>query len=131
MEDSTEILQLGGPHLKTCKCCGIQFYGRKNQKFCTPLHKAKVNNQKRSELNEEFSPWFREMTISYKALHSSLNQRDEDLWISISVVTGKGFNPDIATKRFKVEGDKIYKLLFDIAFNISKDKQFVKFDFID
>lgn len=131
MDSNNEILQLGGPHIKKCLWCGIQFYGRNNQKFCSTNHKAHYNSQKRAKQDKALIPWFKEMNISYKALKSCLQLRDKNGWIKTSVLTGKGFDPDVATKRVRDNDHKIYKLLFDIAFVISEDKSHVHFDKID
>lgn len=122
-----QILQLGGPHLKTCVYCGVEFYGRKNQKYCCPQHKSVINNEKQANLIEQFNPWFQEMIVSYKALKSSLHLRDENKWIKASKLTTKGFDPDVATKTGTSDDSTQFKFLFDIAYLVSEDLQFIKF----
>lgn len=129
--ESDEILQLGGPHLKKCPWCGVQFYGRSNQKFSSTNHKAHYNSQKRAKRDQMLTPWFKEMIVSYSALKSCLRLRDENGWIKTSVLTGKGFDPDIATKRVLNSSGETYMLLFDIAFSLSEDNSHVHFDKID
>lgn len=126
METENEILQLGGPHHKTCEYCGIEFYGRRNQKFCDPTHKAAHNNHKRSENTEAFEPWFKEMKTSYRALQYGLHHADENGWILSSKLTQQGFDPDCATKEVTNKKGEPFERLLDIVFRLSKDQKHVQ-----
>ena len=126
MEESTEILQLGGPHLKTCEFCGVEFYGRRNQKYCTTKHKANMNNEKRSSAREQFDPWFQEMIVTYKSILRVYPKRDKDNWVYIGELTKHGFNPDCATKEIKNSEGEVFEYIFGFVFRLSDDKKYVQ-----
>ncbi len=126
MESKEEIIQLGGPHLKTCPWCEVQFYGRSNQKFCSISHKGAMNRVKSEKTTQKFNTWFKEMKIAHKALSSSFAQRNEDGWVKAGIAAGKGFDPDVATKLGTSKNGDQFKMLFDYAFRLSDDRQFIQ-----
>ena len=117
-----EILQLGGPHLKECNCCGIEFYGRRNQKFIDTKHKANYNNQKNAMKREKLSPLFKKMTTSYGVMENCKKGDLLDRWINITDLIKEGFDANIPTNliKSKTDGKQFYKLL-DYAFRLSED----------
>lgn len=127
MEEEKFILQLGGPHLKTCACpCGTEFYGRRNQKYVDLKHKARINNDKRSSQLEKFKLWFDEIRITYRALELGLGQVGDKNWIYIGELAKHGFNPDCATKMATSKEEIEFKYILDFAFRLSEDKQYVQ-----
>lgn len=127
MENSNEIIQLKGPHLKTCGCnCGIQFRGRRNQKYFNNLHKSEVNNAKRDKKMKKFNPEFIDIRHSYEALEKGLKEVDENGWIYIGKLIKLGFNPDCPTKRVVNKNGVLYKCILDIAFRLSEKKDHVQ-----
>lgn len=125
METSNSNLG-SGPHQKKCQYCGIEFFGRNNQKFCCLNHKAIFNNEKRTKANYKFEPWFSEMKASYRALSLSINKVDKNSWTQLSKLTKLGFDPDCAHKKGMAKNDSEYSQLFDIIYRLSDDKQFVQ-----
>lgn len=115
------IIQLGGPHLKTCKCCDIQFYGRRNQKYF-PKHKAKVNNEVAAKRREKLSQTFRNMEKCYSILIKIRDINLLDQWIPITDLTRDGFDPNIPSNSIKTKKDGIeFSKLADFAFRLSDD----------
>lgn len=117
-----EILQLGGPHLKACKCCGLEFYGRRNQKFIDTTHKANYNNQKNAVKREKLSPVFKKMATSYYVMENYQRRDMLDRWIHITDLIKEGFDANIPTNliKSKTDGKQFYKLL-EYAFRLSED----------
>ncbi len=117
-----EILQLGGPHLKECKCCGIEFYGRRNQKFVNTAHKAQYNNEKRALKTEKLKPIFKRMRTSYEVLNNYAKNGKLGRWMYITDLIKEGFDANIPTNliKSKEDGAEYYKLL-DYAYRLSED----------
>ena len=126
MENKNEIIQLKGPHLKTCACgCKQQFYGRSNQKYINSSHKSKANNEKRSKELARFTPLFDDVRKSHKALVKGLKEVDEKGWVYIGNLTKLGFNPDCLTQQGKNKEKTEYKYILDIAFRVSEDEKYI------
>ena len=122
-----EIIQLGGPHLKTCPCgCGTKFRGRRNQKYLNNDHRYVVNNNKQSQENDKFSQDFFQVRLNHRILSENHNPIDETKWIFIGQLTKDGFNPDAYSKQSKNEQDDEFKYILDLAYRLSDDKQFVQ-----
>jgi hypothetical protein len=118
----SNIIQLGGPHYKICKCgCKTEFNGRRNQKYF-PKHKAKVNNKAAAKRREKLSPTFRKMEKCYSILVKIRNLNLLDQWIPITDLTRDGFDPNIPSNSIKTkkDGTEYYKLA-DFAFRLSDD----------
>lgn len=127
MENSNEIIQLKGPHLKKCQCgCEQQFYGRSNQKYIDITHKSIINNEKRNKEFARFNPLFDDVRKSYKALRRGLQKVNKDGWIYIGELTKIGFNPDCLTQRVKNKNGIVFKRILDMAFILSEKKDHVQ-----
>jgi len=127
MENKNEIIQLKGPHLKTCECgCEQQFYGRRNQKYIDDSHKSKVNNAKRDEKMKKFKPLVNDMLHSYEALEKGLKEVDENGWIYIGKLTKLGFNPDCLTQQAKDLEKTEFKYILDLAFRVYEDEKYIQ-----
>ena len=127
MKNKNEIIQLKGPHLKTCGCgCEQQFYGRSNQKYIDSSHKSKANNEKRNKELARFIPLFDDVRKSYKTLVKGLQEVDENGWVYIGELTKHGFNPDCLTQQGKNKEKTEYKYILDIAFRVSEDEKYIQ-----
>ncbi len=127
MENKNEIIQLKGPHLKTCGCgCKQQFYGRSNQKYIDSSHKSKANNEKRSKELARFTPLFDDVIKSYNALVIGLKEVDEKGWVYIGKLTKLGFNPDCLTQQAKDIEKTEFKYILDLAFRVYEDEKYIQ-----
>jgi len=121
-----EIIQLGGPHLKTCPCgCKTPFYGRRNQVFVNTQHKAKYNNLLRSERRAPLAGIFAQMETNYRILEkyypSSTGQ-----WIKFSPLLKEGFDANAPyTLEKDIDTGTVYRVLANFLFTQSKDNQHV------
>lgn len=121
-----EIPQLGGPHLKECECgCGRSFYGRLNQKFMNLEHKAKVNNQIRSELNKPLKKVFDQMKVNYRLLERYY-PRSSGNPIKFSLLIAEGFDLNSYFKKLKLTttGEEV-QVIENYSFSVTHNYQLI------
>src|SRR5439155_17060543 len=76
--------------------CKKQFEGRKNQVYCSPACKIKVNNEKASVKRKSQKPVEKALKSNYNILSKFHVDSKRDL-VNLRTLTVVGFNPNVFT----------------------------------
>jgi len=100
-----------GEYLHRCDECGVEFHGRKNQRYCNLKCKAKRNNElaadRRSSEKERTDIYLRNIEIILAELDGEEN---EVVMISMEKLLAYGFNEEGPNIRIQVAGVVWYKI---------------------
>lgn len=100
-----------GTYQHRCDSCGEEFYGRKNQLYCTVKCKARFNNERASDKRIQERSLTEDYLRNISIIDRIVGEDNYDVELmTMEYIKARGFEPKCINMRVNVGGEVWYKV---------------------